>query len=285
MANPDKSERSWDLVLLSILVFALLVARACIQSVTIDEADAFTAFATRDSGLMWYPVAQNHLLNTMLERLAWNIFGFNQVAMRLPALLGAAIYLVASIRICSRFAGRLFRLAIFVCLAVNPFVLDYLVAARGYSLAVAFLLAAIAVFFGSVDRALAGEPVSLWRYSLVSVLLALSTAANFPAVDVVLHKRQLHAEIVRSAAAKAFVRWIRRQCNCVRQIQSTSPASFLYSITSLLRFFNQRDAASFRASHSSLSLAHLYAEYCPRPNIELSSLSTLELESAPFPLQ
>ncbi len=171
--------RSWDLILLSILVFSLLVARACIQSVTIDEADAFTAFATRDSGLMWYPVAQNHLLNTMLERLAWNIFGFNQVAMRLPALLGAVIYLAASTSICSRFAGRLLRVAIFVCLAANPFVMDYLVAARGYGLAVAFLLAAIAVFWGSVDRAVAGEPVCLWRFALVSVLLALSTAANF----------------------------------------------------------------------------------------------------------
>ncbi len=179
MATPDKARRSWDLILLSILVFALVIARACIQSVTIDEADAFTAFATRDSGLMWYPVAQNHLLNTMLERLAWNIFGFNQVAMRLPAVLGAAIYLVASVRICSRFEGRLFRTVVFVCLAANPFVLDYLVAARGYSLAVALLLAAIALFCDSVDRLVAGESMSLERCALISVLLALSTAANF----------------------------------------------------------------------------------------------------------
>src|SRR4051812_42912856 len=94
---------SSDLILLSVLAFCLLIARACIQSVTIDEADAFMAFATRDSALIWYPVAQNHLLYTMLARLSWNIFGFNQIAMRLPALLGAAIYLLASIHICSRF--------------------------------------------------------------------------------------------------------------------------------------------------------------------------------------
>jgi hypothetical protein len=62
LANPDKSGRCRDLILPSILVFALLIARACIQSVTIDEADAFTAFATRDSGLMWYPVAQNFMV-------------------------------------------------------------------------------------------------------------------------------------------------------------------------------------------------------------------------------
>ncbi|HEV3198190.1 MAG TPA: hypothetical protein VGZ73_09790 [Bryobacteraceae bacterium] len=37
------------------------------------------------------------------------------------------------------------QLALFVCLVYNPFVMDYLVSARGYSLALAFLMAAIAI--------------------------------------------------------------------------------------------------------------------------------------------
>ena len=175
----SESGYSPDLIVLSLFAFCLLIVRACIQSVTIDEADAFMAFATRGGELIWYPAAQNHILYTLLERLSWNIFGFNQVAMRLPALLGAAIYLVSAVRIGTAFSGRVFRLSIFVCLALNPFVLDYLVAARGYSLAVALLLAAIAVFWSSVTGTPDRGPVALWCCALISVLLGLSFAANF----------------------------------------------------------------------------------------------------------
>jgi len=161
-------------MLASAAVFCYLLARACIQSVTIDEADSFLTFATGPPWAVWYPSAANHLLNTLLERLSWTIFGFNQVSMRLPALLGAVIYLIAAISICERFTGAFFRLAVFVCLVLNPFVLDYLVAARGYSLAVGFLLAAIALFWRILD-----QKHSLQWVALCSILLALSVAANF----------------------------------------------------------------------------------------------------------
>lgn len=167
-----------DLILLSLLAFCLLAARACIQSVTIDEADAFISFATRGGDLVWYPAAQNHVLYTLLERLSWNIFGFHQVAMRLPALLGAAIYLISAVRISILFAGRAFRAAVFVCLALNPFVQDYLVAARGYSLAAAFLLAAIALFC-SATAAEPERPAGLRYYAAISTMVGLSFAANF----------------------------------------------------------------------------------------------------------
>jgi hypothetical protein len=57
--------------------------------------------------------------------------------------------------------------------------LDYLVAARGYSLAVACLLATIALFWGVIDRGLRAEAIPLYFYALGSILLALSFAANF----------------------------------------------------------------------------------------------------------
>jgi hypothetical protein len=166
-------------VLAAISVFGYLVARACIQSVTIDEADSFLQYATGPTWAPWYPAAANHLLNTLLERLSWTIFGFNQVAMRLPALFGAAIYLCTVILICTKLTGGLFRLLVFACLVFNPFILDYLVAARGYSLAVAFLLATIALFWGVMDRGLRGEAAPVSSYVLGSIFLALSFAANF----------------------------------------------------------------------------------------------------------
>ena len=67
---------------LAALAFCLLIARACIQSVTIDEADGFMSFATGGGRLMWYPAAQNHVLNSMPQSLSWNLFGFHQLTLQ-----------------------------------------------------------------------------------------------------------------------------------------------------------------------------------------------------------
>src|SRR5580658_4521561 len=93
---------SAPIAFLACVAFCWLVVRACIQSVTIDEADSFRMFAVGPTGVEWYPSSGNHLLNTLLERLSWKVFGFNQIALRLPALLGGAIYLLAAARICNK---------------------------------------------------------------------------------------------------------------------------------------------------------------------------------------
>lgn len=168
-----------ELTLVSIVVFCYLVARVCIQSVTIDEADSFIQYATGPTWAAWYPAAANHLLNTLLARLSWSIFGFNQVALRLPALLGAAIYLTSAVNISGRMAGGWFRLVVLLCLVLNPFVLDYLVAARGYSLAVGLLLAAVAIFWHLIDSSFESRQSPPALVALASVFLGLSFTANF----------------------------------------------------------------------------------------------------------
>ncbi len=67
---------------------------------------------------------------------------------------------------------------LFIALVYNPMILDYLVAARGYSLAAGFLLAALAVIASVVwdgER----ESAVLRKCAWISILLALSFAANF----------------------------------------------------------------------------------------------------------
>ena len=95
-------------------------------------------------------------------------FGLSTLTARLPALLGAAIYIAAGYFLCTRITDRLsLQLPLFVCLLLNPFIFDFMVAARGYSLADAFLMTAIAI--AVCDRSSA----------LASVALGLSFCANF----------------------------------------------------------------------------------------------------------
>jgi hypothetical protein len=149
----------------ALFAFLWLTARASIQSVTIDEADTYLAYAGPTAPTHWSGSANNQLLNSLLMRLFTTIFGLSQFTIRIPALIGAAIYIYAAHRLVRHISEDLFvQLPLFVCLVFNPFVMDHLVAARGYSLALAFLMLA----FAFCDRC-----------RVASISAGLSFTANF----------------------------------------------------------------------------------------------------------
>jgi hypothetical protein len=156
-------------------LFALLwiVARAAVQSVTIDEADTFLAYVAPPFPTHWSGSANNQLLNSLLMRLFTSIFGVAHLSVRAPALIGAAIYIVAAIAV-ARHISDDWRIQwpLLTTLIYNPFVMDHLVAARGYSLALGLLMAAIAC---------AGPRP---RPALASLCAGLSFTANFSFVFV-----------------------------------------------------------------------------------------------------
>ncbi len=87
--------------------------------------------------------------------------------MRAPALVGGAIYIVASYALCWRISSQLsVRCPLFLCLVYNPFIMDYMVAARGYGLALGFLIAAVWAISDS-------------RFATASICAGLSFCANF----------------------------------------------------------------------------------------------------------
>jgi len=179
--HPTRSwTEDWALLFLAAGAFSLVIARACLQSVTIDEADSFLLFASQSWPAQWYPSSGNHVLNTLLEQLMAYIFGVNELTLRTPAILGAAVYIAAALYLCRRLTARVVLQApLFIALVYNPMVLDYLVAARGYSLASGFLLAALATIASAI---LGGQQESAGlrrKCAWISVFLALSFAANF----------------------------------------------------------------------------------------------------------
>ena len=164
-------------------VFAFLwtVARASVQSVTIDEADTYLYNVWRSPTAHWDPSANNHVLNSMLMRLVTSIFGASAITLRVPALLGSALYIGAAYCLVRLISGRrMLQWALFVCLACSPFVMDYLVAARGYSMASAFLLWMVVIAARHQGRDPRERTAELWRTCvLISVSGALCICANF----------------------------------------------------------------------------------------------------------
>jgi hypothetical protein len=164
-------------------IFALLwaIARAAVQAITIDEADTYLVWVARPNPSHWEAASNNHVLNSLLMRLTTGLFGVSHLSVRAPALAGAALYIAMAAAL-TMLAAPSFRVRwpLFVALAYNPFVFDHLVAARGYSLALGFLMAAIAA--AAWAETCAWPPAKIC--AIASACLALSFAANFSFANV-----------------------------------------------------------------------------------------------------
>src|SRR5262245_22157038 len=109
----------------------------------------------------------------MLMRLFTSIFGVWHLTARAPALIGAAVYIGSAYTVVRALArGTAVEWPLFVCLVYNPFVMDYLVAARGYGLALGFWMAAIALMLWGHSRVM---PTCV----MTSACAGLSFTANF----------------------------------------------------------------------------------------------------------
>jgi hypothetical protein len=99
MRNPALAIRSpWVYFLGAVLVAVLTmnVYRAYTQCITIDEAFSYRMFVRapfRDM-LKRYD-ANNHVVNTLLEKATTRLFGASEFTLRIPSLLGGALFLFA----------------------------------------------------------------------------------------------------------------------------------------------------------------------------------------------
>src|SRR5260370_34536046 len=101
----------------------------------------YLVWVARHDPSHWQGASNNHILNSLLMRLFTSVFGVSHLSVRAPALLGAALYIGAAYLLCRKLTPDLrVQWPVFVCLVYNPFVFDHLVAARGYALALGFMM-------------------------------------------------------------------------------------------------------------------------------------------------
>ena len=155
-------------IALLLAVFALSVYRAATQSITVSEATTFDRWIRppiRDILPQPYD-PNNHVLNTLLVKRSVGLLRLSEFSMRVPALLGGALYLWAVYRLSRRLAGAgPLLLAAVALMILHPRILDSLCVARGYSLA-------LALFLSAIEAMLAG------RTGLAAFCLGLAPAAD-----------------------------------------------------------------------------------------------------------
>ena len=169
------------LFVLALFAFCWIAHRALVQSITLDEADTFLHWVHPSEPAHWEPHSNNHVLNSTLMRLFIWLFGLSHLTMRGPALIGALLYIFSAHRCCTLFTrNATLGAALFLCLVYNPFIMDYLVAARGYALALGFLSFAMYTLMRLLFRSSEVEEEEVVKgAALISACVGLAICSNF----------------------------------------------------------------------------------------------------------
>lgn len=125
-----------------LLLAAYLTIRAFSVAIIMDEATTLYSFIMKDN---WFPNsedwnANNHMLNTLLGIYSTKVFGYSELALRLPNLIAGFLYLFYAYLWSKRVKETINAVTLFVGLAGSQFVLDFFGLSRGYGLSIAFTL-------------------------------------------------------------------------------------------------------------------------------------------------
>ena len=158
-------------------VFAFIIAKAVTVQVTTDEAYTLTIL-TKET--VWNLVSyessytNNHILNSLLCKLSFGIFGMNQVAGRLPNILSFILYFWFVWQFSRRFFKDDFVGLMFVAVMLgNPYMIEFFALARGYGLSIALMMTSI---YFAANYVLANHRRSL---SISLMFAILSVYAQF----------------------------------------------------------------------------------------------------------
>lgn len=241
-------------VLLCLVIMTALTYKAATSSITHDEAGTYlnhiverqSVWACRTDPGCWR-IANNHLLNTAMITVAVDLFGPDELAIRLPNLLALMLYLWGCGVILIRLSANYLELLLgFALLCLNPFCMDFFALARGYGIGLGCMMASI----GSVWLFLRASHNWYWLAAgfvfaslavfanltylsfllvLAGSLLVYGTIKNLPRLSSLTH-RKVMALLAVPLVCLGFIAWY-----FYHPIQFlSSRGEFLYGASSLI---------------------------------------------------
>jgi uncharacterized membrane protein len=186
-----KSAFAARLLSVSLLVFAFGVAvyRAKVQPVAHDEGIIYNWYIDPGVYHLLFFDPSNHVLFTFMAKLMVRVFGVSEFALRMPSLFGALVYLVSTYLLCRRLFGDGLLLVLSTAmLSLNPEILDFMTAARGYILGLACLTSALYILLRLSELGPFDATNTKWTRgaTIAAVILALAVVANLTFVTPVI---------------------------------------------------------------------------------------------------
>jgi hypothetical protein len=201
-----------------VLTFLLAVNlyRAWTQSITYDEAFTYENFVSLSFSDALAFNANNHVLFSLLARLTTALCGASEFTLRLPTIAAGIIYFASAFLLCRLVFGQnVLFLAVLGALTINPFVLDYLSAGRGYGLALAFWVVAL---YQIVKVLVTEHDRPARRLGVAGAASALSVASNlaflFPATALALTASGLTAIVYLRAIPPRRAEFVYHVAGC-----------------------------------------------------------------------
>lgn len=162
------------------LAFLYVLLRAILLGVTYDEASTIGVFVPLEilHVLNCTPCdANNHLLNTLLIQLMYLVFPDSLFAARVPNVIAFGFYLYYARAIAKEHFKPKLGIFFFAAAVFNPFLLDFFSLARGYGLAISFMLASVYYLLSYLKNP--KLKTATWSMSMAS----LAVLCNLPLIN------------------------------------------------------------------------------------------------------
>jgi hypothetical protein len=165
-------------LLISVALLSYTIIRACSVPFTHDESYTYlyashNSFMEIISNRTAQVSANNHILNTLFMKLWDNTIGSSEITLRLHSLFAHALYLLFTFLLLKNFRSSFMIIMGFILLNINPYLLEFFSLARGYAMAISFMLISIYYF----TRYLQEEKDRPLLYCMISA--ALAVLSNF----------------------------------------------------------------------------------------------------------
>jgi len=165
--------------ILSAILFVAVCYKSAVTSFTHDESITYLHYVKMDyASIVAYnePYTNNHILNTILMKIAATLFGAQEWALRIPNLIALLVYLFFAYKLVKKIIPT-FYLPGFILLLANPYLIDFFGLARGYGLSISCMIMCIYYFLCAIES-------SKWQDILLFNLAAmLAIYSNFALID------------------------------------------------------------------------------------------------------
>ncbi|MBS1941869.1 MAG: hypothetical protein JST38_13425 [Bacteroidetes bacterium] len=207
-AGPATRKERTAFLVLSVLVFTYITARAVFVPFIGDEARTFFYYNEPGRFQPWYAYwdAANHLLSTALAQVCYPCFGPAAWSLRLPSVLAFLLYAWYTWRFGRLLEHRSVRWPLLVAMLFTPMLIEFFSLYRGYGLGIAFLLMGL---FHLVRAAATGKAVHfvgaltgflLAAYASFSLVILWASALVFLAILVVHWRKSARSRFLAFAA-------------------------------------------------------------------------------------
>jgi len=148
-----------------------LILRSIYVPIVHDEAATFFHYIIKGEFLPWIALqdANNHILNSILEIGAYNLFGMNTWALRLPNVLSFFLFLWAIYHLSMFIENKFLRICFVVVSIATQGFFEFFALGRGYGISMALFISALLMAL----RFMKNQRPRYFLYSLLYLCFAL----------------------------------------------------------------------------------------------------------------